>query len=307
MTQSSKIPYTKPHYTYAQQLNALVNKGMVIDMAESQALHYLSHCNYYRLSGYWYDYKVNNTEAFKTNTHFSEIVQLYQFDKELRILLLDAIEQIEVSVRTKMAYHLGEAYGAHALLNEAVFRHQGAYQKTLVKLKKESLDSNKVFIQHFIAKYQEPLPPIWAVVELMSMGQLSHCYKNLKTRQDAKVIADNFDLDSKTLQSFLHHLTTLRNHCAHHSRVWNRRFTITLQRPKKPAALVSAWQGDAIASKKLYNTLIMMVWMLNIIEPEHNWTHRLLALLNEYKGIDSNNMGFIDTWQSQEIWSVSRD
>lgn len=303
MTQSSKIPYTKPHYTYGQQLNALVKKGMVIDMAESQALHYLSHCNYYRLSGYWYDYKVNNTEAFKTNTHFSEIIQLYQFDKELRILLLDAIEQIEVSVRTKMAYHLGEVYGAHALLKEEVFRHQGAYQKTLAKLKKDTLDSNEVFIQHFVAKYQEPLPPIWAVVELMSMGQLSHCYKNLKKRHDAKAIADNFDLDSKTLQSFLHHLTTLRNHCAHHSRVWNRRFTITIQRPKhKPHDLLQAWQSDSIASKKLYNTLIMMVWMLNTIEPEHTWTHRLTSLLNKYGSIDPKNMGFIEGWQQQDIW-----
>jgi abortive infection bacteriophage resistance protein len=287
MTQSSKIPYTKPHYTYAQQLDALVKKGMVINMTESQALHYLSHCNYYRLSGYWYDYKVNNTEAFKTNTRFSEIIQLYQFDKALRILLLDAIEQIEVSVRTKMAYHLGEVYGAYALLKEAVF-HQGAYQKTLAKLKKDTLDSNEVFIQHFLAKYQEPLPPIWAVVELMSMGQLSHCYKNLKKRHDAKVIADNFDLDSKTLQSFLHHLTTLRNHCAHHARVWNRRFTITIQRPRyKPEDILQAWQSDNIACKKLYNTLIMMVWVLNIIDPEHTWTHRLKLLLNEYNLIDS--------------------
>jgi len=303
LTQSSKIPYTKPHYTYDQQLNALVKKGMVIDMPESQALHYLAHCNYYRLSGYWYDYKVNNTEVFKTNTRFSEIIQLYQFDKELRILLLDAIEQIEVSVRTKMAYHLGEVYGAHALLKKEIFHNQGAYQKTLTKLKKDTLDSNEVFIQHFLAKYEEPLPPIWAVVELMSMGQLSHCYKNLKTRQDAKLIADNFDLDSKTLQSFLHHLTTIRNHCAHHSRVWNRRFTITIQRPKnKPIALLSAWQGHAIASKKLYNTLIMMVWMLNIIEPEHTWAHQLKSLLNEYSSIDPHKMGFVKEWEKEAIW-----
>jgi len=303
MTQSSKVPYTKPHYTYDQQLNALVKKGMVIDITESQALHYLSHCNYYRLSGYWYDYKVNNTEAFKPDTHFSKIIQLYQFDKELRILLLDAIEQIEVSVRTKMAYHLGEVYGAHGLLKKEIFHNEGAYQKTLTKLKKESLDSHEVFIQHFLAKYQEPLPPIWAAVELMSMGQLSHCYKNLKKRHDAKAIADNFELDSRTLQSFLHHLTTLRNHCAHHSRVWNRCFTITIQRPKhKPDDLLKAWQGDAIASKKLYNTLVMMVWMLNIIDPEHTWTHRLKLLLKEYQSIDPKNMGFISQWQQQKIW-----
>jgi len=302
MTQSGKIPYTKPHYSYDQQLNALVKKGMVIDMARSRALHYLSHCNYYRLSGYWYDYKEQNSETFKPGTHFSEVVQRYQFDKELRILLLDAIEQIEVSVRTKMAYHLGEAYGAHALLNKAVF-HQGAYQKTLAKLKKDTLDSNEVFIQHFLAKYQGPLPPIWAAVELMSMGQLSHCYKNLKTRQDAKQIADNFGLDSKTLQSSLHHLTTLRNHCAHHSRVWNRRFTLTIQRPKhKPHNLVRAWQSDDVESNKLYNALLIMVLMLNVIEPGHTWTHRLIELLNKYHSVDLKQMGFIDDWQRQNIW-----
>ncbi len=108
----SKIIYQKPHLTYAQQKEKLVTQGMIFDINDKQAEHYLAHFNYYRLTGYWHEYRQTNN-SFIANTYFSKIIQLYKFDKELRLLLLDAIEQIEVSVRAKLAYHLGASYGSH--------------------------------------------------------------------------------------------------------------------------------------------------------------------------------------------------
>ncbi|MBE0471122.1 MAG: Abi family protein [Methyloprofundus sp.] len=301
----AKVRYPKPHLSYTQQRQKLADQGMVLDLPAEQVEHYLAHLNYYRLSGYWYEYRLHNASPlrFQPNTRFSEIIQLYQFDKALRILLLDAIEQIEVSIRTKLAYHLGERYGAHALLNATLFNKQGTYHTTLAKLETEVGRSREEFILHLTGKYQEALPPIWAAVEVMSMGQLSSWYKNLKVRQDALAISANYELDSKVLSSFLHHLTILRNHCAHHARVWNKQFTFTLQIPShKPLPVIEAFQTECMAQRKIYNTLVMMAWMLNIIQPEHDWLHRLKRLLAKYPDINLAQMGFPADWQDYAIW-----
>ncbi len=299
-----KIPYNKPHLSYSQQRQKLIQQGMTVDLPDNQVEHYLSHLNYYRLSGYWYEYRLPNNH-FKPSTNFSEIIQLYKFDKSLRILLLDAIEQIEVSIRTKLAYHLGQTYGAHPLRNTNLFSDQRKYAETFSKLRTEVSRSREDFIIHLLNKYQEPLPPIWAVVEVMSMGQLSSWYKNLKGRQDALAIARNYDFDSRVLSSFLHHLTILRNHCAHHARVWNKRFTFIIQLPThSPIDVVSACHTNSQAKRKIYNTLVMMTWMLNIIQPDHDWTHRLKSLLQQYPQIDTAQMGFPADWQNFAIWQT---
>ncbi|AEG32134.1 Abi family protein [Thiomicrospira cyclica] len=298
----AKVSYQKPHLSYAEQRQKLLAQGMVLDLPDAQVEHFLSHLNYYRLSGYWYGYRENG-QKFKPNTRFSDILALYQFDKSLRILLLDAIEQIEVSIRTKLAYHLGAKYGAHALLDASLFSNSKVYHDTLAKLTVEVSRSREEFILHLAAKYHEPVPPIWAAVEVMSMGQLSSWFKNLKTRQDALAIADNYELDSKVLTSFLHHLTILRNHCAHHARVWHKHFTFKLQLPShKPHAVIEAFQTERQAQSKIYNTLVMMAWVLNKVQPEHDWLHRLTALLDSYPQVNRAQMGFPANWQAYPIW-----
>lgn len=300
----TKIPYNKSHYTYAQQRQKLRDRGMILDIPDNQAEAYLAHFNYYRLSGYWYEYRLPNNQ-FKPKTCFSNIISLYKFDKELRILLLDAIEQIEISVRTKLAYHLSALYGSHAHLDSTHFKNQGIYQRTLKKLNEEVHRSNEIFIDHLVNTYQETLPPIWASVEVMSLGQLSNWYGNIKLRQDAQLIAKEYQLDSSTLKTFLHHLTVLRNHCAHHARVWNKIFTVTIQQPKsKPSEVVTAYQIDKFKQKRIYNTLVMMAWMLNIIQPDHDWTHRLQSLLQQYPEVNTEKMGFPADWKNYDIWQT---
>ncbi len=299
-----KIPYNKPHLSFTQQIAKLKQQGMVIDLKEAQVEHHLAHCNYYRLSGYWHEYRQTNNH-FKANTTFSNIIQLYKFDKELRLLLLDAIEQIEISVRTKLAYHLGESYGSHVLLEPMHFDNLKIYKRTLNKLGEEVNRSQEVFIHHLLNKYQEPLPPIWATVEVMSLGQLSNWYGNIKLRFDALAISKEFELDSATLKTFLHHLTVLRNHCAHHARVWNKVFTVTIKKPKsKPTQVSKAFQTDRYQHRRIYNTLVMMAWMLNIIQPDHDWTHRLKNLITQYPEMNTQHMGFPPNWESYDIWKT---
>ncbi|MDP2902880.1 MAG: Abi family protein [Methylovulum sp.] len=273
---------------------------------EALAIHYLSHLNYYRLGAYWLPFEQHHSShQFRPGTQFDDALNLYIFDRELRLWLMDAIERIEVSLRTQFAYQLSLRYGTHPHLNQALFHDPARYSRAYNKLENEVKQSGEEFIKHLTQKYQEPLPPIWAIVELMSIGQLSQWYDNLQNRQDRKIIADIYDIDEKNLRTFLHHLTTLRNHCAHHARVWNRDYTVTLKIPnKRPASLVSSFNHQPHSGRKLYNTLVLLAYLMDLMSPGHHWKKQLLKLIKNHS-INPHLMGFPSHWLQLPIWTTN--
>lgn len=290
MNTSTKQSFSKPFFTIEQQIDLLKSRGMKF-RNEEKAKYYLENLNYYRLCGYWLIFEKNHEiHQFKDNTYFEDILNLYIFDRELRLLLLDAIERIEVSIRSKFAYHLTKEFGSHAHLKSEVFASSLEYERMLIKLKAE-LDRNKneAFIKHYMDKYVEELPPLWVSVEVMTLGQISNWYKNIKDRKYRQSIAKYYKLDEKILSSFLHHLTIVRNASAHHSRVWNRKFTIDFILPKFPEALNDKFNPKS--RKYLYNTFVMCEYLLNIISGESSWKDRLDKLIAKHK-IDIKKMGF---------------
>lgn len=92
--------FDKPPFTYEQQLDQLIQRGMQCT-DRNKALHYLAHLNYYRLAAYWRPFEKGNADhRFQPDTSFDDALNLYVFDRELRLLVMDAIERVEVSVRT---------------------------------------------------------------------------------------------------------------------------------------------------------------------------------------------------------------
>ena len=90
--------YTKEPTSIAEQIAQLKQRGLTID-DENLASHYLNNISYYRLAGYWWpmqDDKINH--HFKPNSKFENVISLYNFDRELRLLLFDVIERIEIFV-----------------------------------------------------------------------------------------------------------------------------------------------------------------------------------------------------------------
>ena len=112
-----KSLFAKPATTHAQQVMLLRQRGMVIDDPAAAAF-YLQHLNYYRLGAYWLPFEADHaTHSFKPGTKFGDVLNLYVFDRELRLLVLDAIERVEVSVRSQWAYQLAHQHGPHAHLD----------------------------------------------------------------------------------------------------------------------------------------------------------------------------------------------
>ena len=293
--------FSKPATTFDQQIDLLIERGMDIPDRDT-ARHYLAHLNYYRLGAYWLPFEADHTShAFKPNTHFDDVVNLYIFDRELRLLVMDAIERLEVSIRTQWAYQLAHRYGPHAYLDQSIFKNRNAHQRSLANLEKELRRSKEVFVSHYQKNYIDPaLPPIWAVVEVMSLGQLSKWVSSLTHGQDRQAIARQYGIDEIVLTSFLHHLTIVRNICAHHGRLWNRRIGFQAKLPRNPKVLQQSMNPSQ--AKQLYNTLTMLEYMMNKISPNHHWKRRLLELLEKHPIAKPQAMGFPADWQKRPVW-----
>jgi abortive infection bacteriophage resistance protein len=302
MSNLSRIPYKKPATSYTEQIELLKTRGM--RFADEQiAEFYLQHIGYYRLGAYWLPFESNhNTHQFLSNTTFENVLRLYNFDRELRLLVLDAIERIEVSARAQWAHQLGNEYGSHAHLDNSIVKHKEHWQSNVSALHKEIERSEEVFIQHFSQKYSDELPPIWACCEVMSLGLLSRWYSNLYPQHIRNKIAAVFEVDHRVLQSWLHHLSVVRNLCAHHSRLWNRQFDrVSPQAPKnKPAYLKDSFVDD----HGLYNTLIIMLHLMNIISPKHRWGGRLRGLLEQHDDLLVSHIKFPTDWKNRNIWKM---
>ena len=80
------------------------------------------------MSGFWYIFRkiekdssgntilqqYNNNipkqlDNFISGTSFSDVIDLYIFDKKLRLMMLDAIERIEIFIRSIIAYEMGKS------------------------------------------------------------------------------------------------------------------------------------------------------------------------------------------------------
>ncbi|APS44712.1 Abi family protein [Piscirickettsia salmonis] len=296
-----KASFNKPPLSFEKQLQLLESRGMVIP-DKDRALHYLENLNYYRLAAYWIPFQKDRvSHTFYEGTSFDDVLNLYIFDRELRLIVLDAIERVEVSVRTQLCYCLAHEHGSHAHLQPEAFFNTNKYNVLISKLKDEYRRSNESFVNHYREAYTETLPPIWVSVELFTFGQLSMCYQNIKGRHLKQKTASHYNIDEKLLGSFLHQLSFIRNLCAHHSRLWNRDLTVTMKIPRKKAPkdlLISVDLNEN--ARKIYNTLTMMLYFMNKVNPNHHWKDRFFSIVNNHN-IDLNKMGFKKEYQ-QGLW-----
>lgn len=295
------MKFSKPPQTYQEQVELLLERGMLID-DHDRARHYLAHLNYYRLAAYWLPFEQDHaTHTFRPGTSFDKVLDHYIFDRELRLLVMDAIERFEVSLRAQWAYHLAHTYGPHAHLEKRLFKPRWRHGENVTALQDTVKKSSEAFIRHFSSTYDEALPPVWVICEVMTFGQLSRWYANLRHGRDRNAVANIYDMDEVILVSFMHHLSIVRNYCAHHSRLWNREFPIAWKLPThRPAKLLpNLDRGDG---KRLYNTLATLAYLMDIINPGHHWKPRLGELLQQHPDVEVRFMGCPDGWMNLPLW-----
>lgn len=274
--------YQKTPLSYEAQIQLLQSRGLIIpDVNEAETS--LMHLNYYRLSSYWHSYKEND-DKFKQQTHFKKILNYYLFDKELRIFLLKIIETFEVSFRSNWAYNLAvTTCNAHAYLSEDIIdkNKKSLHTDTISLIKKTYKNSKELFIEHYKKKYTDPnLPPIWAICEIFSFGNLVSFYSSLNLKYQKNICKIYNFYDVEVFVSFLENTRAIRNICAHHGRLWNRSLTYCrIRTPKKPKLLLE--QLNINNNHNIYNSIIFLCYIDKIINSKSDWAKQFnLFILN---------------------------
>lgn len=298
--------YEKGPLTVQEQIEQLIQRGMLIpDVA--LAKQYLANVSYYRLAGYWWPMQANNsTHEFKPGSTFTNVIALYEFDRELRILIFDVIERIEIALRTRLIYHLSHEVDPWWFQNLELFANSGDIVKTLASVNSELSRSRDAFIVEHRDKYKKDtrFPPAWKTLEVVSFGNLSKMYGNLKPGIKAKdLIAAEFGTVNHTfLPSWLQTIAQIRNICAHHGRLWNKNLP---GRPKLLPKPPNPWLGHVPPLRdhnKLYIHVCCMGYLLHVISPGNSLSIRMAALLTKYPTVDLNALGFPATWQAEPLW-----
>lgn len=295
--------YNKKAVSIPDQVATLKRRGLIIP-DEPKAASYLSNISFYRLRAYTYPFQdnTNPSHPFTTAISFDEVLSLYVFDRKFRLFVLDAIEKIEISMRTQVIYNWAMKHGSHWHLDSKLFRNSGQFAKNYTRLHQEVDRSIETFIDHYKTKYTNPPePPCWMSLEVSSFGLLSLLFRNLKLGAEKKAITKYYGLnDVSILENWMHSFSNIRNICAHHSRLWNRRLTTHIKLPTNPANPFI--QNKKILRYKIYAALCCMKYVLDIISPGHTFTVRLKKLMAKCPLAQEKEMGFPQNWQQEKFW-----
>lgn len=313
--------YGKPALDLAALYTKIAGRGLAVAVpADLEAA--LENLGYYRIGGYAYPFLIPpDRKVFKAGTTWEQIARVYEFDRELRLLVSDAIERIEVGLRARLITATTTApilsptplpgaavatWGPHWYLDAKRFHPKFNHGTFLQKVEREvgikydpithqrilPTDHAEKFLEHYYTKYGDPyLPPFWMVAEVLTLGSLSLLYKGLGDSMLKASIASPFGIAAKVMVTWLHSLAHLRNICAHHGRLWNREFSIAPTIPVHLSATVNA-------PKRFEGHATVLVEMLRVTAPTDNWRHDFLALLARFPEIDPAAMGFGRSWST---------
>lgn len=286
---NQKLIYSGQAITESEQIELLRDRGVLItDLYETKKN--LSSIGFYRFFSYAKPFLQSHKLSFES------ILDLYTFDRKLRLLMLDAVEQIEVAFRVAISERMSIQYDPFWYHDSNHFidikRHSDFLEEVtkLINRKKDAL------IKHYSETYFSPnFPPSWMLIECLTFGNWSKIFHNLKDRKDKKQIAQRFDLSFKVLGSWIISLIEVRNICAHHERLWNHVFHY----PPKGAP------QDVRQQEKFYQQAYIADQLLQSISRTSTWKLKLKNLFQEHPTVPFQQMGFLEDWQNDVFWVTS--
>lgn len=300
--------YSKAPETTEQHIDKLRSRGLLIP-DETRARELLTFVGYYRLSAYTLPFEIpsatGRTHLFQTGTTFDDIVDLYYFDRHLRLLVLDAIEKIEVALRAVWADALSlEMKDSHAHTKPEYFENPWEHLQQLAMTVKGFPSSNEPFISHYRDSYEEPfIPHIWGTVETMTFGSLSKWVKATKSKAVKKRMFHFLGFKNiETLEGTLHAITPIRNVCAHHGRLWNRHFVVRFPAITALKGSLQPNQNPQKSDLRLYNALVILSHLVSVINPRNQWKQRLIDLISKQPEKRLDSMGFPKDWKERDAW-----
>ncbi len=303
--------YVKEPKTYEELANLLIDRGLEAEHAHLVTA--LRNISYYRLSAYWFPFRVAETDNLQAGTTLHLILNRYKFDNELRSLLFSTIHAVEIALRNRIMHVHVIQYGASGYKNIETFPKfsKGTHTGFLSRMYNSYLHSNELFAKHFKAKYglYDDFP-LWMACEMQTFGNVLTMYQGL-SKELRDILASELEVSSSILEKWIKAVNYTRNLCAHHNRVWNRRLAVSPRIPKKRLPTKKQnnieWYEPAKVSPdpenvKIFATMSVVKYILNKYELQNNFAEKLVDLLGSYTEIPIDQMGFPENWLDCPIW-----
>lgn len=295
--------YSKSALSVEEQLKRLADQGLIVDDL-CLAAEILSTVSFYRFSGYLLPFKNNHTlqsrRSFENGTTFDRVWQLYQFDRELRLLVLDAIEKIEVAFRTSLVNVTSTQINPFWYADRNHHRNFNYFNSILKNVNAVIREKQEPFLRHYYENYDTPpYPPIWMMAETISFGQCTKLFTNIKTKAVKTQISAIFKQSPTVMDSWMLSLSYIRNICAHHARLWNRWIVNQPLIPKNDPLMGGAYEKE----RKFYKVAYVIQKLLITIVPKTHWKNNLFELFKKYEHcVDFQAMGFAASWENDSFW-----
>jgi abortive infection bacteriophage resistance protein len=327
------MQYTKPHLPFSGQIPHLESVGLACSDPD-EANQALQDVGYYRLAAYTYPFRRLLTESEPRETAFqyradeyvvgadiSDAIRLYNFDKKLRQIVFDGVATLEIALRVQIAHVLGarDQFGQtnRAFLDKTACSsaspprstHEDMFSFWLADYDKlTGRASSEDFMQHFNAKYAGELPT-WMAVQTFDFGGLTRLF-SLLTKYDQNLIASRFGVSNGSIfHKWLLGVGGVRNHCAHHNRLWNRQMTHALASIAPTAVGEPLHHLSAVGQrKKLYVWLSVLGYSLRTYDDTSNWFRTIGTHIKKFPPIAGlsarDDMGFPNAWQEEALWKL---
>ena len=309
-----QVGQAKAFKTHGEQIELLKSRGMCIDDV-GWARHILERINYYRLSGYWYPFRKPNpsgtgrSDSFVQGTNLRDVVALYEFDERIRAATFVDLTVIELVVRAMLGHELGRIdpiIHLHPELLGPVARQSGSatdpssrYAAWAARYEKELTSSREDFVKHHNQKYGGQLP-IWAAVEIMDWGSLTHLFE-LSPIAVRDLVASRANLTAPQLGSWMKCLNIVRNYSAHHARMFNRVYTL---KPRLPGSeLHPGFGAIKKAASRCFGQLSLIQYLLTVLDVgDKTLLPSVLATYPHVRALPMSHMGAPSRWQEHRLW-----
>lgn len=299
-----KQNYDLPHQTFEQQLDTLLDRGIIID-DRKKALKILENISYYKIKEFAKPFeKIIDGKLNYSDTHINQVIGRFYQDKNIRIYLLHAIEQIELSIKTKISHELGKKNSFHYLefknwvdknpkkiTKEKVLYKEDVFKKVL---RKQLSKTNKPQIIDFKDNYTNEFPPIWMAVDILTFGTIVEMWDLMSNARKNNIVSYyNSTIDEFT--SWLNHLQFIRNQCAHNSNIVDLKI-ITMPKLKKEWEESLYKLENGLISDRLASTFFIVHQLVKIINPDYSFSNLYGAISkNAQFNSAARRIGFKDS------------
>ncbi|MDO4909939.1 MAG: Abi family protein [Corynebacterium sp.] len=303
-------PQLSPHSCNINYVRLLVGRGLSLgDKTPEQAATDLEFAGFYNIFNYTRDMLQSDGRTFLEGITWDDIVSRINADRELRRLYSQYLEMAEARIKTEVASELAGKYGPFGYLDGDNFASWQRHSNFLSNLGREINREHQLFLDPSIvpgdngdldsieAGMESGKIPIWGMVDYVSFGILTRSLYRALEYSDKCAISERFNINSeKIFNGYLQQLAIVRNVCAHHSRLFDRRFVDVCPLEEKHLKVIeSCSPGFKIDRHSLFASTLALVSMLPI-PVALKFVSTLSEFAAKFDTYGLKNCGFSDNW-----------